>query len=128
VDLSTYAGQESVRVAFVLNSKGVSDFYLDNIEFFLSDNPTPVATTLPYAVYGTDPSTPQDFYITFNLTERQAVAYSIVDVTGRSLLTRELDDVLNQTYQVEPNLSAGIYILRIQIGGKLYSSRLYLNN
>lgn len=128
VDLSAYAGQESVRVAFVLNSKGVSDFYLDNIEFFLSDDSTPVATSLPYTVYGTDPSTPQDFYITFNLSERQEVAYSIVDVTGRSLLTKELDDVLNQTFQVEPNLSAGIYILRIQIGGKWYSTRLYLNN
>jgi len=128
VDLSAFAGESSVRVAFVLQSKGASDFYLDNIEFFLSDNASPVATALPYAVYGTDPSTPEDFYITFNLTERQEVAYSIVDMTGRSLLTKELDDVLNQTYQIEPNLSAGIYILRIRIGEKLYSSRLYLNN
>ncbi|MEO5976870.1 MAG: hypothetical protein ABIS36_15950 [Chryseolinea sp.] len=70
----------------------------------------PVATPLPFTVYGTDPFTPGDFYIPFDLSERQEVLYSIVDTTGRSLLTKVLDEVLNQTYQVEPNLNAGIYI------------------
>lgn len=126
VDLTSYAGQENVRVAFVVSSSDVNA-YLDNIEFFLSADPTPVATELPYTVYGTDPSSPSDFYITFNLSDRQSVRYSLLDITGRQVLSEDLADVLNQTYQIEPEVSAGVYVLKIQIGDEMYTSRVVLN-
>ncbi|MEJ1242038.1 T9SS type A sorting domain-containing protein [Chryseolinea sp. T2] len=100
--------------------------FLNNVEFFVSADSTPVAIDQPFTVYGTDPSIPGDFYITFHLGERQDVSYALLDMTGRSLTTVQLSDVLNQTYQVQPPVSAGIYLLRIQIGTQAYTSRVFI--
>ncbi|HTF19437.1 MAG TPA: M43 family zinc metalloprotease [Chryseolinea sp.] len=126
VNLTRLAGESSVRVAFVLNNPKAS-VYLDNVEFFVSADSTPVTTDQPFTVYGTDPSTPNDFYITFHLADRQEVSYALLDITGRSLLTTRLTDVLNQTYQVQPPVSAGIYLLRVQIGSDVYTSRVFID-
>ncbi|MGC3948406.1 MAG: M43 family zinc metalloprotease [Chryseolinea sp.] len=126
VNLSQYAGQAAVRIAFVLDHPDASVF-VDNVEFFLSADSTPVAVVQPFEVYGTDPSVPGDFYITFHLEERQNVSYSLLDMTGRSLSTNMLTDVLNQTFQVKPEVSAGIYLLRVQIGAKAYTNRVYID-
>jgi hypothetical protein len=127
IDLSSFTGQENIRLAFVSRNLLETDIFLDNIEFFLSDDPAALRTTEPYAVYGTDPSTASDFYITFNLQERQTVKYSIIDMNGRQITTMQLQDVLNQTFQVEPKVSPGIYVLRLQIGTQIYATRVYLN-
>ena len=74
-----------------------------------------------------DPSIPGDFYITFHLDNRQEVFYSLVDMTGRLLTTTQLTDVLNQTYTLQPLVSAGIYLLRIQIGQDIYTSRVFID-
>ena len=125
VNLTTLAGQSQVRLAWVVNNPSAS-VYLDNIEFFLSSDSTPVAVEQPFSIYGTDPSSPSDFYITFHLDTRQDVSYSLLDMTGRSLLTTNLTDVLNQTYTVEPIVSAGMYLVSVRIGTDVYTSRVFI--
>ncbi|MBA4056330.1 MAG: hypothetical protein C0490_16565, partial [Marivirga sp.] len=66
---------------------------------------------------------------TFNLNERQDIVYDLIDVTGRTVVKETLSDVLNQTYQVMPrDVGSGIYIMRIQIGDRFYSKRVYVGH
>ncbi|HEY9049127.1 MAG TPA: T9SS type A sorting domain-containing protein, partial [Ohtaekwangia sp.] len=81
----------------------------------------------PFVVYDSDPITPNDFYITFNLSERQPVQYQLVDVMGRQVTAQTLEDVLNQTYEVDAqHTSAGVYLLRLQIGQSYYTTKVYI--
>lgn len=128
VDLTRFAGNENIRVAFAFRSRAIEDLYLDNIEFFLSDNETPLKTNAPYTLYGTDPSGADHFYITFNLDTRQEINYTLIDLQGRTVLGNRLDNVLNQTYTIVPGANAGIYLLKVQVAGKVYTDRLYIGN
>jgi hypothetical protein len=127
VDLTSYAGKGQIRVAFVLNNRAACDIYLDNIEFFQSNNPELTTINEPYQVYGTAPDGDKNFFITFNLDERQTVQYSLVDFTGRVTYSDKLDHVLNQTFEISPEVSSGMYILRLAIGGKAYASRIFVD-
>jgi hypothetical protein len=129
VNLTAFAGKSDVRLAFVFFNDNGNNIYLDNIEFFTSDDPHPNAVSNPFVVYDSDPITPKDFYITFNLTERQPVQYELVDVMGRQVVAQQLQDVLNQTYQVNAeNTSSGIYFLRLKIGELYYTTKVFVDN
>jgi hypothetical protein len=83
----------------------------------------------PFVVYDSDPITPSNFYITFNLTERQPVQYELVDVMGKQVVAQQLQDVLNQTYEVNAEkTSNGIYFLRLKIGELYYTTKVFVDN
>jgi hypothetical protein len=126
VNLDAYAGQASVRVAFVPRSFASANFFIDNIEFFESDNPYPVEVDQPFSVFGTEPGGDPDFFITFNLNHRSMVNYSMTDMAGRVLYSNQLQDILNQTIQVAPGVNSGMYVLRIQIGDAQYARRIII--
>ncbi len=129
VNLSALAGYDQVRLAFVFQNGSGGSIYLDNIEFFTSDDPSPLQVNEPFVIYGTDLQSPSDFLVTFNLEQRQDVMYTLVDMTGRTIVTENLPDVLNQTYQVNADrVSSGIYIMRVRIGDKFYSERVYIGH
>lgn len=128
VNLNTVAGEENVRVAFVIRNQNGNNVFLDNIEFFVTADPDPIEIGELYSVYGYDLSNPglSDLKITFNLPERQDVRYSVITLSGQMETDGILTDVLNQTYPL--NLSArlppGIYFIRVQIGGKYYTTKI----
>jgi hypothetical protein len=127
VNLTAFAGQSNVRLAFVFTNDNGNNIFIDNIEFFVSDDPAPNSVTNPFVVYSNDPVTPSDFYITFNLEERQSVEYELMDMVGRQIVSQELTDVLNQTYKVNAeHTSTGIYFLRMQIGQNYYITKVYM--
>jgi hypothetical protein len=127
VKLTDYAGKSNVRLAFIFTNDNGNNIYIDNIEFFVSDDPNPNTVNNPFVVYDSDPITPSDFYITFNLTERQPVQYELMDTMGRQVVAQQLDDVLNQTYEVNAeHTSTGIYFLRLQIGQNYYTTKVYM--
>ncbi|SKC41785.1 M43 family zinc metalloprotease [Ohtaekwangia koreensis] len=129
VNLTAFAGKSDVRLAFVFSNDNGNNIYLDNIEFFTSDDKNPNSVSSPFVVYDSDPITPSDFYITFNLTERQPVQYELVDVMGRQVVAQQLQDVLNQTYEVNAeNTSSGIYFLRLKIGELYYTTKVFVDN
>jgi hypothetical protein len=129
VNLDALAGLQQVRLAWVFSNGNANSLYLDNIEFFISDNPTPQSADKPFVVYGTDPSGAKDFLVTFNLSDRQPVNYNLLDITGRQVDHGTFEDVLNQSYTLAPsNISKGIYFLRLQIGSEYFSTRIYLSD
>ncbi len=129
LNLTSLTGESNVRFAFVFKNGNGSNIYLDNIEFFTSDSPVPQSVDNPFAVYGTDPESPSDFYVTFNLADRQTVSYELVDAMGRRIVGEDLSDVLNQTYTINaPQATTGVYLFRVRIGKAYYTTKVYMRN
>lgn len=126
LNLSAYAGKDDIRIAFVFVNKNGNNIYLDNIEFFVSDNPLPVDIGDDlYSVYwhsGFEAS------VTFNLQERSSVQIDVLDIMGRSFISTTAPDILNQTFPIGlGDVAEGIYILRVQIGSKSYATKFFLS-
>jgi len=125
VTLNQIAGSPTARLAFVFTNANGNNLYLDNLEFFASDNPDPVEIEDLFLVHAS--TTPGSFLITFNLDEPGPVGYEILDVTGRTVARAELRQVLNQTFEIDAGRAAtGIYILRLRIGQKYYATRVFI--
>jgi len=126
VNLNELAGEENVRLAFVFRNGNGNNYYIDNAEFFLSDNPAPPLIDEPFFVFNN--ASREDLFVTFKLEERQQVWYELIDVSGRSLVREELQDVLNQTFPVATAYaSPGLYILRIRIGHQYFARKVFLD-
>lgn len=114
IDLSDFAGETDVRLAFeVINGYG-NNLYLDDIEFFLSDDPDPlILEEDSYRLY----PNPTDglFKATFNLQERETIYIALYDIRGSLLFEKELPFTLNQTYEFDLSAQpAGVYILSVK--------------
>lgn len=125
LSLTSLAGFTDVRIAFVATSAQGNNIYVDNIEFFVFDDPFPIdPENKPFAIYwGSDGGA----MITFNLSERQDVGYFLCDMMGRQISNALLPDMLNQTIPISGISSPGIYIVRLQIGNKFYPTKVYLS-
>ncbi len=128
VNLNSIAGSENARIAFVVRNQNGNNLYLDNIEFFVTANPNPIEIAELYSIYGYNfgHSESSELRITFNLPVRQDVRFSLISVTGQMETDGLLTDVLNQTYPLTSfrKLAPGVYFVRLQIGGKFYTSRI----
>ncbi|MDH5603263.1 MAG: T9SS type A sorting domain-containing protein, partial [Cyclobacteriaceae bacterium] len=109
------AGEENVRLAFMVNNAGGNNLYLDNIEIFQDDNPYPLKISDNISPLYPNPSSTGKVKATFNLVEKGVVKIMVYDRLGRRVYNQEEDNILNQT--VEINLqgqSQGLYFIHIQ--------------
>lgn len=112
--LDSLAGKKNVRIAFVATNANGNNLYLDNIEFFVDDDPNPPRTPdKNYRIYETE----NELKITFNLTQTQTVQMQVYDVMGQPLGNVTLENVLNQTYSIldSSSVSSGMFIVRVQM-------------
>lgn len=124
VNLSDLAGEENVRLAFVATNGNGNNLYLDELEFFNDDNPNPPAIVSPYRVY-----TPNftEIKITFNLPEKEIARLQIYNTMGQMVLDNQLSNTLNQTFTIDMgNQPAGIYIVRLQFGNRIESTKVFI--
>jgi len=78
----------------------------------------------PFAIY---PNSEGEMLITFDLLQPSQVNLNILNAMGQSISNTTLADVLNQTFTIPSDIrSSGIYIIRLQIGNKFYSRKVYL--
>jgi hypothetical protein len=126
LSISSLAGKSKVRIAFVATNASGNNIYVDNIEFFIIDNPNPIDPRGElYAVYWNEAN---GVDITFNLPERQKVGVALVDMMGREIERGLYYDMLNQTISMPvTSISTGLYIIRLQIGSKYYTTKVYLS-
>lgn len=113
INLNDYAGQENVRVAFVAVNGFGNNLFLDDIEFFVSDNPDPVRVEdAQFVIY---PNPAEEFvHLTFNLVEKEEVNVQFFNMQGKILWNRTYPNTLNQTYPINVGTNpTGIYIMRI---------------
>jgi hypothetical protein len=124
--LSYLAGKDQVRFAFVVNNDNGNNLYLDNMEWFVEDDPSPPRIEEFYSVYSSE-FDPFDFFITFNLEEKTTARLVVYNTIGQVMIDNHLPETLNQTYTV--NLfgqSAGIYLVRLQAGGLVSTTKLFV--
>ncbi len=122
--LDGFAGKTNIRFAFVFTNDNGNNLYLDDIEFYLSDNPFPVKVDSPYNVYG---GLNSPVKITFNLDQLQNVNVQMYSMQGNLLTSEYLTDVLNQTYTINvPDCAAGVYIIRVQTANSISSTKVFL--
>jgi hypothetical protein len=124
--LSYLAGKDQVRFAFVVSNDNGNNLYLDNMEWFVEDDPSPPRIEEFYSVYSSE-FNPYDFFITFNLEEKSTARLVVYNIMGQILIDNQLPETLNQTYTV--NLfgqSSGIYLVRLQAGGLVSTTKLFV--
>lgn len=124
--LSGLAGESSVRLAFVATNGNGNNLYLDNIEFFTSEESQPVAVAPPYSIFG---GLVSPLKITFNLDNRQSAFVQVFNLMGQLITELTISDVLNQTFPIEmPNQSNGIYLIRVQTDTHISTKKVHWGN
>lgn len=135
VDLSSFAGQPGLRVAFVAISDGGNDIFVDQIEFFESNLPPAGRIPEMNTVYvAPNPATignvaggNESPRLVFNLEEREDVQVLIYDARGSLKLEKVLPNVLNQAYYLETyGWTPGVYVIRAQSKSLQETLRLVL--
>jgi type IX secretion system substrate protein len=112
IDLTTYAGMEEVRIAFVAINDFGNNLYVDNIEFFLSNDEDPIETPENNFILYPNP-TFDEVNMVINLSERETIVVEVIDATGHLLFEKEFPNTLNQTYIYSfGQLPAGLYLVR----------------
>ncbi|MCX2742251.1 M43 family zinc metalloprotease [Mangrovivirga sp. M17] len=114
IDLTDYAGEKNLRMAFQGINNGSNNFYFDNIELFLSNNPEPLFLNEPDVRVYPNPSI--DYTnISFYLDKIQDLNIRLINSRGQILEENRIENVLNQNYRQDlRNLSSGIYFIQIQ--------------
>jgi hypothetical protein len=126
IKLDDWAGNSTMRFAFVVTNGNGNDVYLDNIDFFIDNASTQVFPESSYSVYGGINS---PISMTFNLEERQLVNVQIYNSIGQVIVDYPLPETLNQTYLFDlGERGAGIYIIRVQIGNQLSAKKVFVGN
>ncbi len=124
INLNTLAGKEQLRFAFVATNDNGNNLFIDNIEFFIDDDPFPVSINNLFQVYGVA----SDVKLTFNLQEKQPVLLRIYNMVGQQILENQLPETLNQTYSFDLGVQgSGVYIVRVQIGNMVGASKVFLS-
>jgi|GEM_PF-113364 len=123
VSLAALAGVSEARIAFVFRSGQGNNLYIDNVEFFLSDNP--ISITSAMEIYPTVPVN-EPLNVTFDLPGKENVRIDLIDNLGRVLNTYHFDNVLNQTYTFDLSYGSGLYYLRATTGTNVYLGRFII--
>lgn len=127
VSLNDFAGKDNIRFAFVATSDRGNNIYLDNIEFFIEDDPNPPRIDEGVmSVYNSE-TNPYEFHLTFNLPSRQDGRLLVYNTLGQMMVDTELPQLLNQTYTV--NLygqSTGIYVARLETPQQTLTVKLFV--
>jgi hypothetical protein len=78
----------------------------------------------PFALYTNEAGTP---VITFDLPDSQPVEISVINMSGQATAQVSYNEIINQTVPLPlPTLIKAVYIVRLRIGSRYYSRKLYL--
>lgn len=123
-NLNELVGEQNVLVAIKATSSNGNNLYVDNIEFFENDDPTPPVITKPFQVYTINGQT----YLTFNLEQSETVQVQVANIMGSLVADVTQENTLNQTLTFQLGVNPAIYIFKIRIGTELYAVRQYMGN
>ncbi|MEQ8808093.1 MAG: choice-of-anchor J domain-containing protein, partial [Imperialibacter sp.] len=128
IDLSAYAGHSSVVVAIVGTNGNGNNMYLDDIEFYLSGEPTPVFPVEDLIRLFPNPAK-EVINVAFSLAERQTVTLRMQDVRGRVYFEKEYPNTLNQIYQLTTvNEATGMYLIQAITKDKVTAQRVIIRH
>ncbi|MGD1893845.1 MAG: choice-of-anchor J domain-containing protein [Cyclobacteriaceae bacterium] len=113
VDLSRFAGEPDVRVAFESVNGYGNNIYVDDVEFFLSNDEAPVQTNENSYKLFPNP-TPDVLNAVFNLRSRETIQAAIYNTQGQVVWENTFPNTLNQTFDIDLAVfPSGVYIFRV---------------
>jgi hypothetical protein len=125
VNLNDLVGEQNVRLAFVATNDNGNSIYLDDIELFNDDDPSPPETASLYSIYTLSPD---EIKVTFNLAEKETSRLQVYNMLGQIIIDNQLPDNLNQTYTIDmSNQQRGIYIVRLQVANQIEATKVFIN-
>lgn len=126
INLDGLTGQASARLAFVVTNDNGNNLYLDNIEFYLDDDPYPVAINSSFVVYPSGESA-SVYKITFNLPEKVPAYIQVYSLTGQMMMSYTVEETLNQTFTLDMSAeTSGLYIVRLRAGTEVSSTKIFV--
>ncbi|MEM9832864.1 MAG: choice-of-anchor J domain-containing protein [Bacteroidota bacterium] len=113
VDLSRFARETDVRVAFESVNGYGNNIFLDDIEFFLSADDEPIETAENSYKLFPNP-TPDILNSVFNLRSRENIQAVIYNSQGMLVWQETYPNTLNQTFDIDlSTFPRGVYIFRV---------------
>ena len=128
IDLSGFAGEENILIAFESIDGDGGNIYLDDIELFISDEPMNIILEVNQMAIYPNPVSNNGTHISFRLVEKQDLQVRVLDANGNLISQQQFLNVLNQTYPLDlNNLAKGLYL--IQVVGPSFSgvARIVIN-
>jgi hypothetical protein len=125
-NLNEFTGQSDILVAIQITNDNGNNFYVDNIEFFENDDPTPPEIGSRFKVYSNEALT--QTFLTFNLDEQQPAEVVVSNMMGGSIAHVTVDHALNQTLTFQLNTAPAIYIFHVRIGNTWKAVKHYIGN
>jgi hypothetical protein len=124
INLNSLTGKDQLRFAFVATNDNGNNLYIDNIEYFIDDNPFPVSLNDPYSVYGGG----DELKLTFNLNDKQTTYLKIYTMQGQVLIENVLPETLNQTYSFDLGIQgSGVYIVQVTFNEGIRATKVFLS-
>lgn len=126
INLDNLAGSTNVRLAFVVTNDHGNNLYLDDLEFYVDDNPSPTQINSSFVVYPSSEST-SIYKITFNLAEKMPAYVQVYNLQGQILVNDIMPETLNQTFTLDlSNQAGGLYIVRLQAGEENSATKIFI--
>lgn len=112
VDITDHMIWSNLRIAFVFTNGQGNNLYLDDIEFLTSNDPNQITPEFNFLLY---PNPAEDlFHLSFKLPKKQTVNFKLIDLTGKIVIEKNLENVLNQKYDVITPTEKGMYLLVVK--------------
>ena len=128
IDLNKYAGEQSVRLAFLAVNDYGNNLYLDDIEFFSTAKDNIIKTARNSFTLYPNPTNDGLFKLAFNTSERQDVVIFIYDQMGRLITMDEYPNTLNQTYHYDlTGRRSGVYFINAKGKDFVRSKKLVIS-
>ena len=112
VNLNDLVGENDIRVAFVVTNQNGNNLYLDDIEFYTSDDENPVEISEGMRSF---PNPVDDFVeVKFNFNIKEEILLRVVSLQGEVIAEKSFPNTLNQIYKIEniKSTNNGMYIVQ----------------
>lgn len=125
-DLNDFAGQSNILISVQIVNDNGNNFYMDNIEFYESDDRTPPEIDSRFRVYSN--ASLSETFVTFNLKDQQPAEVIVSNIMGANIAGITLDNALNQTVTFQLDNAPAVYIFRVRIGNEWKVVKHYTGN
>lgn len=120
IDLFEYVGASDVRIAFAFTNQNGNNFYLDDIQLYITQGEYKNVTT----IYPNPTEGP--FYVTFDRPVKEEVQIRVYNMTGALVAENTFPNTLNQTYTVDlSSAPKGLYLVRVQGDTFSFTKRIF---
>lgn len=126
IELNDLTGQNDVRLAFVVVNQNGNNIYLDNIELYVSDDPSPLEIAESMRSFPNPAS--DHIEVKFNFNIKEELLIRVVGLNGEVVAEKTFPNTLNQTYRIDGlNVTNnGLYIIQALGSFTNLSSKVFI--